>query len=379
MPSSIYARYYLPVAQAITTQIERYPSAADLSIAESLKKRVPACSALPDNGACSDCADPYGYPDAENLHVASPPSPVVEVEFKRKRKSLFYNEKELTLRLGDYVVVEADRGLDLGKVCAVGRVALRKLEKQYHGQFPHFRVVRVATKADLEKARQNRADEPKAMVICRQQIAYHKLTEMKLVDAEWQFDRKRITFYFTAPHQVDFRRLVRSLASRFRARIELRQISPREVARRFGDVGICGQELCCTTFLSTAQHITISAAETQQLPLTPSRLSGVCGRLKCCLLYELELYVEALKEFPPLHSIVELEEDRGQIVKVDIFRKTVSIFLENAQSYQELSLDEVRTLWESGKVHPPAGQMPAVAMQPLGTEEETLNPEELED
>lgn len=172
---------------------------------------------------------------------------------------------------------------------------------------------------------------------------------------------------------------MRSLASRFRARIELRQISPREVARRFGDVGICGQELCCTTFLSTAQHITISAAETQQLPLTPSRLSGVCGRLKCCLLYELELYVEALKEFPPLHSIVELEEDRGQIVKVDIFRKTVSIFLENAQSYQELSLDEVRTLWESGKVHPPAGQMPAVAMQPLGTEEETLNPEELED
>ncbi len=378
MPSSIYARYYLPVAQALTTQIERYPTAADLNIAESLKQRVPSCKAIPSASECSDCADPYGYPDAEEAHVLAPVSPVVEVEFKRKRKSIYYNEKNFTLRLGDFVVVEVDRGLDLGKVCAVGRIALRKLEKTYHGQFPHFRVVRLATKSDLEKLRQNRADEPKAMVICRQQIQRHKLTEMNLVDAEWQFDRKRITFYFTAPHQVDFRQLVRSLASKFRTRIELRQISLREVGRRFGYVGICGKELCCTTFLSASQRITTSAAETQQLPLTPSRLSGVCGRLKCCLLYELDLYVEALKEFPPLHSRIQLDGDQGQMVKVDIFRKTVSVFLEKAQVYQEFPLEEIRQLWKAGKVLPPEGTTVQPPMEQVD-EEELVNPEELED
>lgn len=380
MGSTIYSKYYLPIAQAMTSQIERFPSAADLLIAESLQKRVPSCKAVPSQKDCTSCSDPYSYEDAEKIHVLPQQSPFIEVEFKGKRKALFSNEHNLSIRLGDYVVVEVDRGIDLGKVCAVGRIALRKLERIYNGNVPHFRILRVASQKDLEKYHANREDEKKALKICEGLIQQYKLTEMNLVDAEWQFDRKRITFYFTAPHQVDFRRLVRALAARFRARIELRQVSPREVAKRFGFVGICGKELCCTTFLPPSQHITIAAAESQQLPLNPTRLSGVCGRLKCCLLYELDLYVEALKEFPPLNAVVVLPEDRGQIIKIDIFKKMVTLYLEKAQTYQNFSLEEIQKLWKDGNI---LVDQQIVQMKTPSTfadlGDEDINPQELED
>jgi cell fate regulator YaaT (PSP1 superfamily) len=166
---------------------------------------------------------------------------------------------------------------------------------------------------------------------------------MKLVDVEWQFDHKKVTFYFTAEHRVDFRELVRDLARRFRTRVELRQIGARDEAARIGGIGSCGRELCCSTWLQEFKPVSTQAAKVQNLPLNPVRLSGQCGRLKCCLNYELEQYMSALSAFPEISTPITTEYGRGSIEKLDIFKNIVWI-LYSDNTWDSKPLSEVQNL-----------------------------------
>ena len=247
------------------------------------------------------------------------PSDLVEVEFKGNRTGIFTNPVKIQLKTGDYVIVEAERGEDLGIVVALGRV----LSLKEVGEDPP-KVMRLATPDDLHKMRENRKAEESAFTVCKQKINKHKLN-MKLVDVEYQFDRNKITFYFTSDQRVDFRQLVRDLAAKYHTRIELRQIGVRDEAKRIGGYGTCGYKLCCATFMREFETITTQYAKDQLLPMNPSKLSGVCGRLKCCLAFEKTFYAHELERFPEVDKPIRTPQGEGVVDKVDIFKGTVYV------------------------------------------------------
>ncbi len=346
-------------------------SAAETSVAGSLRNRKSHCTACGSKdgkptgkgkkeGACKSC----GSGTKENADTADELSygieklkepdfdVVLEVEFKGRKRQIYLNEKRLPIALGDLIIVEAERGSDAGRVCSVGRNARRRIDVAYEGRDPMLRVLRKATQDDERRQEDNRKAEQEALSVCRERVKSFNL-DMKVIDCEWQFDHNRLTFYFTAPQQVDFRELIKDLASIFSVRIELRQISPREEARRVGGVGICGMELCCTTHLSKFEYITIEHAKVQGLANNPNKLSGQCGRLKCCLLYEIDNYVSALKNYPPLDSLLHTKDGTGKMFKIDIFRDEVHIFYEKNSTYGVMSLEDLNALRHAGKIAPP--------------------------
>lgn len=326
-------------------------NAAETSIAKSIRKRRNKCS--------KDCGSEGGGCGTKTGEAAPPAEPekeehvlFVEVEFKGRRRGVFRNDKKVELGLGDIAVVEAERGIDGGTVCAVGKVAFDKIQAHYDGHVPLHQVIRKGTEADEQKLRENRRREEEARAKARERVKHFNL-DMKLTDAEWQFDRNRITFFFTAPRQVDFRALVKDLAAIFSSRIELRQISPRDEARRTGGVGVCGLELCCTTFLRKFDYITLDHAKLQQLPTNPTKLSGLCGRLKCCLLYEVDMYTEALRNFPPLETELELPGGKAKIFKIDIFRDQITLSQQGRMDLFTLSLAEVKKVMKGEEIFRP--------------------------
>ena len=268
---------------------------------------------------------------------------IVEVTFKGGRKGFYRNVHGLDLHTGDYVIVEADRGIDFGTVHMVGElVRLRLKSKGLDEQTQCPNIVRPATLEDIERWEANKEKETETFLVGRRAIDRMNLA-MKLVDVEWQFDHKKVTFYFTADHRVDFRALVRDLAKRFRTRVELRQIGARDEAARLGGIGSCGRELCCSTWLQSFKPVSTQAAKAQNLPLNPVRLSGQCGRLKCCLNYELELYMRALEAFPGVNTPVVTPKGRGTIQKLDIFKDIVWIQYEDG-TWEDRSLSEIKRL-----------------------------------
>ncbi len=268
---------------------------------------------------------------------------IVEVTFKGGRKGFYRNVHGLELHTGDFVIVEADRGIDFGTVHMVGElVRLRLKSKGLDEQTRCPNVVRPATLADIERWEANKEKETETFLVGRRAIDRMNLP-MKLVDVEWQFDHKKVTFYFTADHRVDFRALVRDLAKRFRTRVELRQIGARDEAARIGGIGSCGRELCCSTWLQSFKPVSTQAAKAQNLPLNPMRLSGQCGRLKCCLNYELEQYMQALAAFPGVNTPVVTSYGRGTVQKLDIFKDLVWIQYEDG-TWEDRPLEEIRAL-----------------------------------
>ncbi len=272
---------------------------------------------------------------------------VVEVLFKGGRKHFYRNPGRLTLHAGDHVIVEADRGVDFGTIHLTGELVtlrLRALEDVERKNFP--RVVRLAGLSDLDDWENNRMREGEAVQIARGMVDNLKLP-MKIADVEWQFDRKRATFFFTADRRVDFRKLVRELAAKFRTRIELRQIGVRDEAARLGGIGSCGRELCCSTWLEEFRPVTTQAAKVQDLPLNPVRLSGQCGRLKCCLNYELDHYMEALSVFPKVGSTVYTQNGAAKVRKVDIFRNEILVQPESGGEFEVVTLEALTEKPES--------------------------------
>ena len=241
---------------------------------------------------------------------------IIEVQFKAQRKEFYRNARALYLRTGNYCVVQADRGEDMGQIISLTRAESGAIETELK------EVLRHATDKDIEHLNAIRAKESEALGICQHKVAEHKLP-MKLVDVEYQFDGNKITFYFTSEGRIDFRELVKDLAGVFRTRIDLRQIGVRDEARRFDGMGMCGRRLCCATFLKDFEPVTLKMAKDQNLPLTPSKISGACGRLMCCLDYELEYYKDLTKDIPKIGSKIRVFGGEHRIEKVDIFNRTV--------------------------------------------------------
>lgn len=247
-----------------------------------------------------------------------------EISFKGNRKA-YFGYTNLNLRPDLHVIVEADQGKDLGKVTAVGAIAERKCSSSNGGcatPAPEKKVLRIAHSDDIGKSQTLRKDEDRVRVEARKLVTKHQLS-MKVTDAEWQFDRNRLTVYFTAEKRVDFRQLVRALASKFRARIQLKQIGVRDEAALLGGVGRCGRELCCSTWLPELKPVSLQLAKSQGLSLNPSQISGCCGRLMCCLMYEHRTYVEARRRFPREGRKIRTGRGLERVVTIDIWNDTV--------------------------------------------------------
>ncbi|HDN67601.1 MAG TPA: hypothetical protein ENF86_01460 [Firmicutes bacterium] len=261
---------------------------------------------------------------------------VYELEFKGGRKDFYLNSQNIPLRIGDLVVVQADRGEDVARVAQIAELsACRKREAKRE-------ILRRLTPEDMEKLKQNMQKEKEAIRLCKEKIAEHGL-KMKLVDAEYQFDGSRICFYFTAEKRVDFRQLVKDMADIYRTRVEMRQIGVREEARRLSGYGPCGRKLCCDTFLVDFEPISVKMAKDQGLSPSSTKISGVCGRLMCCLLYEEDFYKEALKRFPKVGTKISVEGKSFQVTENALLKDMV--YLKDAEGTElKLPLDKVTQL-----------------------------------
>lgn len=235
----------------------------------------------------------------------------------------FYDATQSKVKEGDYVIVEHDRGFDYGQIVSPKEAADKKEAKE-----ELRKILRLATEADLKQIAENRAKAKDAFGACVKKIDEHKL-EMKLVQAEYSFDRSKIIFYFTSDGRVDFRNLVKDLAKIFKARIELRQIGVRDEARIFGGFGPCGRELCCARFLKDFEPVTIKMAKEEGLPLNPPKISGICGRLMCCLSFEYDTYRTLAKGLPHEGEKLHLPQGKGKVIGVNIFKRTASVELED--------------------------------------------------
>lgn len=290
----------------------------------------------------SACPSMHAYDWLSDFGISNAPVvyDLIEVSFKGGRKG-FYTNESLDVQTGDFVVVEAERGgMDFGSVHLVGEMVRIRIRSKDIGENTNFpRVLRKATLGDINRWESNKEKETETFLIGRRSIDKMNLP-MKLVDTEWQFDHKKVTFYFTADHRVDFRELVRDLARRFKTRVELRQIGARDEAARIGGIGSCGRELCCSTWLQDFKPVSTQAAKIQNLPLNPVRLSGQCGRLKCCLNYELEQYMTALASIPQIDTPIRTERGKGYIRKIDIFKEVVWVkFKDNV--WEEMPFEAV--------------------------------------
>jgi len=263
---------------------------------------------------------------------------VVLVQFKGHRKSCYHNARGVELVRGDYCLVEADRGEDLGRVCYVGPG-----QSQWWGEARHQGVIQRARPEQLKRLHENRADEWQDYDICLEKVQQRRLA-MQLVSVERQFDRNKITFFFTAEKRVDFRELVKDLAGIFRTRIELRQIGVRDEAKMKGGLGLCGRELCCSTFLQDFTPVTLKMAKTQQLPLSPNKLSGLCGRLRCCLSYEHEGYRRILKRMPKVGTKVSCAKGSGRIRKINLLKESALVLLDDVAEFVTVPVEQLE--WE---------------------------------
>ncbi|MEW5795824.1 MAG: regulatory iron-sulfur-containing complex subunit RicT [Candidatus Zixiibacteriota bacterium] len=243
-----------------------------------------------------------------------------QVEFKGSRREYFYNSYHHSLKINDYVIVQAEQGEDMGRLSK--RITV---EMQFDAKSIPRSILRKAGEEDLSHYRRLKADEERFQKEVVGIIKKHGLA-MKVVDVECLFDGGKITFYFTADHRVDFRALVRDLASRYRTRIELRQIGVRDEARRLDGMGICGRRQCCNCHIKEFAPVSTSHARDQDLSLNPAKISGNCGRLLCCLRYEAEFYSSVKKKFPPVGAVVLTDKGSGRINRIDVFRQE-AVFL----------------------------------------------------
>ncbi len=263
------------------------------------------------------------------------PKQVVGIRFQEAGRVHIFDPGILRLSVGDEVIVETSRGVEMGAVIYGPRELLPQEASQ-----PIHRVIRKATRKDRERLEENKEEEKRVLRVCSEKIKEHLLS-MNLVSVEYLFDRSKYIFYFTAESRVDFRELVRDLASVLHNRVELWQIGARDETKVFGGLGICGRALCCTTFLKEFNPVTIKMAKEQSLALNPLKISGVCGRLMCCLRYEYETYREARSHLPKEGSSVITPQGRGRVVEVNALKETVLIELEN-QALIECTPPEIR-------------------------------------
>lgn len=277
----------------------------------------------------------------------------VEVQFKGDRKDFYINNESLDIKHGDILAVEGEKfGHDIGKVTMIGELTALQLVRKGRDitTNPLKNIYRIATENDLIKWKDAINQEDPILEKAKKIIKNFKL-EMKLSDVEFQGDNTKATFYYTADKRVDFRELVREYSSQFRLKVEMRQIGARQEAAKLGGIGSCGRELCCSTWMTEFPNVSTSAARYQQLSINPQKISGQCGRLKCCLNFELDGYTEALKEFPKSSKKIVTQEGEAKFVKLDVFKKVMYYFNVNNPTSEllELPVASVQKILELNK------------------------------
>ncbi|WP_026693239.1 PSP1 domain-containing protein [Peribacillus kribbensis] len=260
---------------------------------------------------------------------------VVGVRFKKAGKIYYFDPGDLDIPKDEFVIVETVRGVEFGKV-----VTARKQVGEKDVVLPLKKVLRVADAKDRMIVEENKAAAEEAYSTCCNKVEEHQL-DMKLVDVEYTFDRNKVIFYFTADGRVDFRELVKDLASIFRTRIELRQIGVRDEAKMLGGIGPCGRMLCCSTFLGDFEPVSIKMAKDQNLSLNPTKISGLCGRLMCCLKYENDEYESAKEQLPDLGEMIQTPNGTGKVVGLNILERVLQIELVEQERVLEYTLDEI--------------------------------------
>ena len=263
---------------------------------------------------------------------------IIGVRFKSVGKIYYFDPSGLDIKMGDNVIVETARGMECGEVALVDR----EIDETRFSN-PLKKVIRIATKQDYIQIERNKKKEADAFKVCEQKIAQHKL-KMSLVEVECTFDNSKLLFYFTAENRVDFRELVKDLASVFRTRIELRQIGVRDEAKMLGGLGICGQQFCCSRFLGEFHPVSIKMAKEQSLSLNPTKISGTCGRLMCCLKYEQDSYEELYRTTPKAGSIVKTAEGKGVVEDANLLTGKLRVKIDKSDNVITVSKDEVELI-----------------------------------
>jgi len=305
-----------------------------------------------NNGSCGTggCNKLNSFDWLGNMSLpASQSFNIIEVKFKGGKKEFFRNEDNLPLVTGDAVVCEMQSGYHVGHVSLQGElVRLQMKKKKVVDDEKIKKIYRLANERDLDKLEQVKKRELPTMFRTREIVKELKIS-MKLSDVEFQADNSKATFYYSADERVDFRELIKVIASEFKIRVEMRQISLRQEASRIGGIGSCGRELCCSTWLTDFKSVTTGAARYQNLSLNPTKLSGQCGRLKCCLNYELETYLDALLDIPKVNKPLAFTKGDAQLQKVDIFKKILWFSFENESNWFALEAHYVKEVIELNK------------------------------
>ncbi len=315
----------------------------------AIQDNPPGCSKI---GTCDmkGCNKLTSFDWLNNLPLPNgeKPFPYVEVRFKNSRKD-FFSTNNLELYVGDTVAVEAKNGHDIGVVAMTGdlvRLQMKKKNFDYKNA-EVFKVYRKATQRDIDKWQKYRLREEEVKYKAREYVIKHNL-QMKISDVEYQGDGSKATFYYTADSRVDFRGLIKDLAREFSTRIEMRQIGFRQEAARLGGIGSCGRELCCSSWMTDFRSVSTSAAKYQQLSLNPQKLAGQCGKLKCCLNFELDSYMDALSDFPGHNVQLETEKGNAKWIKSDIFKGHLwyayTDYKENGNAWHKLTLEQVNEI-----------------------------------
>ncbi|MPL56714.1 hypothetical protein SDC9_02203 [bioreactor metagenome] len=268
----------------------------------------------------------------------------VEVRFKNDRKCYYNNVNQLPLHIGSVVTVESNPGHDIGVVSLTGELVKIQMKKKHFSEDAALKIYRVATQKDVEIWQDARKKEDQTKIQARK-IAKNLGLEMKITDVEYQGDGSKATFYYTAEGRVDFRQLIKEYASSFKTKIDMKQIGYRQESAKVGGIGSCGRELCCSTWLTDFRSVNTNAARYQQLSINPLKLAGQCGKLKCCLNFELDSYVDALSDFPSSNTIIETEKGRAFCIKIDVFKKKMWFaYVDNSMAWYDLDVAEVKKL-----------------------------------
>jgi cell fate regulator YaaT (PSP1 superfamily) len=304
-----------------------------------------------NNGTCSSggCNKLEVYDWLANIALPSGQKvyDIVEVRFKNSRKGFYRNAEHIALSVGDVVVVETVPGYDVGVVSVVGELARIQVKKKAPGFKPMEtrKILKIATQKEIDSWIKARSFEQETMNQTRV-MALTLGLEMKISDVEYQADMSKALFYYTAEGRIDFRQLIKDMADKFKVRIEMRQIGSRQEAARLGGIGSCGRELCCSTWLTDFRSVSTSAARYQQLSLNPQKLAGQCGKLKCCLNYELDMYLDAIKSFPKAETKLKTESGEAIHIKTDVFKRLMWFAIQGENGLIALTPEQVKKIQE---------------------------------
>lgn len=299
------------------------------------------------------CGNSYKLSVFDWLSNINNPAPnrcdFVEVRFKNDRKSFYKNVNNIPLHIGSVVTVESSPGHDVGVISLTGELVKIQMKKKKFSEESALKIYRLANQKDLEVWQEVRKKEENVKIEARK-IAHRLGLEMKITDVEYQGDASKVTFYYTADNRVDFRQLIKDYAGAFRTKIDMKQIGFRQEAAKVGGIGSCGRELCCSTWLTDFRSVNTNVARYQQLSINPQKLAGQCGKLKCCLNYELDSYLDALSNFPSSSTTLDTEKGRAFCIKIDVFKKKMWFaYVENSIAWYDFDIDLVKKLITKNK------------------------------